>query len=194
MALSLPRIAIYAVVSAVAGTMLDRIHTFFGVLRQLGPTFCGESLAVPFLMSGAGVALVVLSGLFRVHFGQAADGTTRGAITFGAGFAGAYLASAAFQCWPLCLLGGYALVAALLLVRDHRPARVAIVMTAALLGTIGEILLTHFHSFEYLHPDVCGIVYWTPGLYWFAGFAGSAIEGRWPVIAPSAVRAPVAGG
>ena len=142
-------------------------------------------------MGGAGVALyVVTHGLYRQKFGQPAVGTLRAVVVGGSDFALAYLASGLFQSTPLALLGAYAVVATLRIAQDPRPARVATVFTTMVVGVVAELGLTHIGFFEYLHPDICGVTYWIGGLYWFAGFAGAAVENRWPVVTPSG-RAPL---
>jgi hypothetical protein len=179
---NLGRLAGVWLVSAVVGTLLDRIHTYFGVLRYAHPCFCEESCWTPVVMGGAGVALVLTHGLLRRVFHQPAAGTTRVVVVQGFDFATAYLASGIFQATPLGLLTAYGVVAVFRVVQDRRPARIATVVATMIVGVTAELLLTHIGFFEYVHPDVYGVTYWIGGLYWFAGFIGSSVENRWPVL------------
>lgn len=190
MGLSLRRLGVIAVVSALVGTLLDRIHTFFGVLKFSHPCFCEESCLVPFIMMGAGVALVLTHGLYRTAFRQSSVGTLRALVLDSVLFVTAYLASGIFKDYPLTLLVGYTFVAAIRVVQDPRAATVATVLTAMGVGTLAELFLTHVEFFVYLHPNICGLPYWIGGLYWFAGFAGAAVENRWPVL-QSPFRTPL---
>jgi hypothetical protein len=182
MGVNVARLAAVGLVSAVVGTLLDRIHTYFGVLRYAHPCFCEESCLTPVVMGGAGIALVVTHALLRRLFHQRAAGTTRAVALDGFGFASAYLASGVFQATPLGLLAAYALVAAFRAAQDPRPARISTVVAAMVVGVVAELALTHVGFFEYVHPDILGVTYWIGGLYWFAGFIGSSVENRWPVL------------
>lgn len=188
--MNLPRLGLVGLVSAVVGTLLDRIHTSFDVLRYAHPCFFGESCWTPLVMAGAGVALVLTHGTYRRRFGQAATGSLREVVVTGTGFGAAYLASGLFQASPLGLLVGYSVVAIPWVVLDGRPARGATVVTAMVVGVVAELCLTRAGFFEYVHPDALGVTYWIGGLYWFAGLAGAAVENAWPVVTGSG-RAPL---
>lgn len=157
MAVNAKRLVLVALASAGLGTLLDRIHSFFGVLRYARPCFSGESCWVPLIMAGAGVALVVTHALFRLAFAQPARGSVRAVIASGVLFALAYVASGVFQAWPRALLLSYAVVALIRVAQHPLPARAATVLTAMVVGSGAELVLTHFSLFEYLHPDAFGV-------------------------------------
>ena len=185
MALNVPRLACVALASAVIGTLLDKIHTAFDVLRYAHPCFGKQSCLVPVIMGGAGAAVVLTSALYRVLLRRPAVGTTAAVVISGVAFAGAYLASGLLQEWPLGLLGAYVLVLSVTLVARPRLERTALVATAIVVGTTAELVLTQCGFFTYPHPNLFGLPYWIGGLYGFAGLTGMAVEERWPVTGPS---------
>jgi hypothetical protein len=187
---NVPRIALVALISAVVGTLLDRIQTYFGVLEYARPCFCGEACLVPLIMAGAGIAMVVTPSLFRMLFGQAPDGTLVAVVIGSVDLVAAYIASGLFQGFPVALTVGYAVFAVFRLSRDPRPARVATAVTALVVGMLAELGLTQIGFFTYLHPNILGMPYWIGALYVFAGLVGFAVDNRWPMLTPS-LRAPL---
>jgi mannose/fructose/N-acetylgalactosamine-specific phosphotransferase system component IIC len=178
--MSVRKVLAYFVIGGIAGTLLDRIHTYFGVLAYAHPFVCGEAWWVPLIMGTASVALVVGYKMWCAIFGEErGGGTDRDVIIASVWFAAVYLASGLAKDDPIALT--IAFTATFLARALDTPASRAMwahAATAAVVGTLVEFGLTHIGAFRYLHPNAAGLPYWIGALYLHAGLLGRAVERR----------------
>jgi hypothetical protein len=182
-------LALFAV-GAVVGTLGDRIHTHYGVLGYPRVVAFGEAWFVPFLMGGAGIALVSGQALVRRALSlpaARATGDGRAVVTAFAWFACAYFASGVFQNYPVALTVAFVgafLGRALGRVDAPGPRGSAALFAGALLTAVGgslfESALSATGAFAYAMPDALGVPIWLPGLYLHAAMLARAIDRRWP--------------
>jgi hypothetical protein len=183
---SAPRLATCFVIGAVLGTLLDGIHLAGDVLSYEHQTFGEWAWFVP-----------VEFGLVGVAVGLAIPGIERAAgplppacyapvrrVTEVLLFAAAYGATALWDGdgAPWLTAGLVALVLVRLLV-ERVPGDWAYALLAAVLGPLGEIVISATGAFDYAHPDFAGIPMWLPGLWANGGLMIRRV--LVPVVVPS---------
>jgi hypothetical protein len=165
---SFARLAACFAIGAVLGTSLDAIHVYGDVLVYHGATLGDIGWWVPPQFGLVGVA----GGLAIPVVERAAgpDEPPRWGVDRVVGelmlFAALYLLTtlpspddAGFLTAGLFALAGARLALAPV------EGDWAYALAAAVLGPLGEILISATGVFDYLHPDVAGIPYWLPALW-----------------------------
>lgn len=154
---------------AVVGTLLDAFHTFSGTTAYTHPVVFSTAWWAPLLFASAyGFGGVLYaSGFARLGGRRPIAGPT----TLAAGllvFAAIYALSA----WSpphaklvvvsACALGAF-------LAFDRTRVGFLLGLVSAFLGPLAEVLLIRAGMFRHLAPDVLGVPFWLPALYFSAG-------------------------
>jgi hypothetical protein len=162
---------------AIAGTLLDHLHVWGGVLGYPHVAFWGEALWVPPLFGAAAVAMV---GSWRLTFRGAEARWRNGwpALFYFALFVAAYATSVALQRLPVAAL---ALMVAVWLPFALRlgPRAIWYGVLAAAVGCLVESSLSWANLFHYYAPGQMGFLpvpLWLPGLYLHASLATRAVD------------------
>jgi hypothetical protein len=165
------RLAACFVLGAVIGTFLDGIHAYGDVLSYPDPAFGRWAFFVPIEFG----LLAVLVGLLA----PALERTVGGTPVFRLGerlrelavFTSLYVATALVSgAWNYALALALVALAAARLAYAPTAGDVPYVLLAAVLGPIGEALLSALGAFDYSDPDVLGIPIWLPALWANGGF------------------------
>jgi hypothetical protein len=153
---------------AVAGSLLDALHTHSGTTEYAHVSFFAMSAWTPLIFGLVGLAVGA-----SYPVAQRLTGRSPGkALTWAqawlgfAIFAALYAASAYLPATNLAKLAVLALGAAVLFLW-LAPTRVALLLalTAAAAGTLSEAALVHAGFFRYTRPDLLGVAMWLPALY-----------------------------
>ena len=169
--------ALLFVFGAVAGTALDHLHVWGGVLAYPHAAFWGEAAWVPPLFGGAAVALVT-SWRLAFRGAEARRPGVRPVLVHLALFAAAYAASVALQRLPLLAL---ALMVFAWFPFEARlgPRAIAYALLSAGTGCLVESALSWANLFHYRAPGQMGFLpvpLWLPGLYLHASLATRAVD------------------
>ena len=166
-----------ALVGAILGTAMDRLHLMYGVLSYYDITLMGQAKFVPVGMAIAAVALVFgHRTLVRLRGAMAASVGIGAGITYVVFLLIAFGATVFFQEHPKYLAIGLA-VAFLPVIGSHPYNGFALLcVLAALIGTGVEIVMVKQEMFRYLHPDWQGVPMWLPSLYLWAAAAGAQAD------------------
>ena len=169
----MPPLVACAALGAVAGTLLDGIHAYGGVLDYEHDAFGRWAWFVPLEFALVGLAAgLAVPWLERSGAAEPASWSLWRRVVELALFACLYLATT--------LVGGgveavvlalalAALAVARLLIGDAR-GDLPYVALAAAAGPAGEIVISAIGAFDYEHPDLLGIPIWLPALWANAGF------------------------
>ena len=165
---SAARLAACFAIGAVVGTLLDGLHLLGDVLSyeneafgdwawfvplEFGLAGVGAAIAIPWLERAAGpetpprfspAVRILELGLFAALYGATALWDGDGAP------------------WLLAGLGGLAIVRVAV---ASVPGDWAYAAVAAVLGPIGEIVISATGAFDYANPDFAGIPMWLPALW-----------------------------
>jgi hypothetical protein len=176
------RLLLAFLTGAIAGTALDRIHTYWGVTVQPDPLLWGESWWVPLVFGGAGILVIYTPRwIRRALHAPAAPGSTANLLAAFAWFTAVYFASGIWKDHPVCLLAAFT---ATWVARGfvRRSAVFWLIgVAAAILGPATEHLMTQvLHWYTFPDGHVLGLPLWLPGLYLHAAAFGDAVDRRWP--------------
>lgn len=191
MRVSLRELAIMAGTGSLAGTLGDRFHTAYDVLRYPQPIWQQEAWFVPFLFAAAGIAMGVghrwLRGILSAAPCERRFPTLVVGLLF---FWACYIPTAALGHAPVLVT--VLLVAAFILRAWLGGSRVDVVhvLATAIIGTGVEALLIRMGHFEYLATSAgLAVPCWLPALYLhgalIAGHLDDALErAHWPAADP----------
>lgn len=157
---------------AVLGTGLDTLHVASNVERYPRPAFLGVAWWVPFLFSGAAVAIGYSHASVDPFLHQRRIPHSFWVSMSGvAWFVLAYLVSAS-------ILNSGTKLGLLVLIYLHfwflggkGWQNILLSLLTAITGTLIEMILVAVGAFRYIHPDLLGIPYWLPCLYACASLA-----------------------
>jgi hypothetical protein len=165
---SAPRLAACFAIGAVLGTLLDGLHLAGDVLSYPTEAFGDWAWFVPLEFGLAGVAAgLAIPWLERVA-GPAEPPrfTPLARVLELAILAGLYAATAVWDGdGALWLLAGLTAIVVVRLVAGGVPGDWAYAGAAAVLGPLGEIVVSATGAFDYAHPDFAGIPMWLPALW-----------------------------
>ncbi len=154
---------------AVVGTGLDAFHTFSGTTAYTHPVVLSTAWWAPLLFASAyGFGGVLYARGFERLGGRR---PVPSPLTLGAGL-GVFAAIYALSAWlpphaklvvvSACALGAF-------LAFDRTGAGLLLGLVSAFLGPLAEVLLIRAGMFRHLAPDVLGVPFWLPALYFSAG-------------------------
>jgi hypothetical protein len=176
---TLRRSGLFFAVGSLIGTLFDRIHVATGVLQYPRPVLAGQGWWVPFLMGGAGVALVSGRMPLLRRLGDRRNDPSEGLVVSIVWFGAAYLASGLFQSNPLTLASALSMAFVVRAAVYKLPAREWLLAVATgVTGTLFEAVLCALGSFSYVHPDALRVPAWLPALYLHAALLARAIDRR----------------
>jgi len=166
-----------AILSAIVGTALDRLHLLFGALTYPYTTQSGQAAFVPFVMAVGGIGVVFGHRiLVRLRGGMATSVGLGKVLTYLTLFVLAYAATAWFHNEPTWLAIGL-VVAFVPVLGGHPYSGFALhCVLAAVLGTAFEATLVGRGWFSYMHPDFKGVPMWLPALYLWAAALGAQCD------------------
>jgi hypothetical protein len=162
------RIAACFAIGAVLGTSLDALHVHGDVLVYHGATIGDIGWWVPLQFGLVGVAAGLAVPLFERLAGPperprwSADRLIGELILFAALYEITTLPSPDDAGWLAA--GLFALAGARLALAPVKGDWLYVVV-AAVLGPLGEALVSATGVFEYLHPDILGVPWWLAGLW-----------------------------
>jgi hypothetical protein len=167
------RLAACFVLGAILGTSLDAIHVHGDVLVYHGATVADIGWWVPlqFGVIGLGVGLAI--GLIERGAGVeeppswGVDRTVGELVLFAALYWSTSLVGAGDAAW---LAAGLFALAGLRLALAPTPGDWVYVVLAAVLGPLGEALVSATGIFEYHDDPLLGVPYWLPALWANGGF------------------------
>jgi hypothetical protein len=165
---SLSRLAACFAIGALLGTSLDAIHVAGDVLVYHGATIAGMGWWVPLQFGVVGVAAGLAVPALERAAGPpepprwGADRLVGELVLFAALYELTALAGPDDA--GLLAVALFALAGARLALAPTRGDWIYVVV-AAVLGPLGEGLVSATGVFEYLHPDVIGVPWWLAGLW-----------------------------
>jgi hypothetical protein len=164
---------------AIVGTLGDRIHTYFGVVRYPRTLLWGEAWWVPLLMGSAALLFVESHALLGAALGERRPAPDRLRLArAGLAFAAAYLASGVFREHPaaltLAFAGGF--VALALAHGARSPALWAHGIATGLFGIVFETGLSATGAFQHTSVDVLLVPMWLGALYLHAALFAREID------------------
>jgi hypothetical protein len=184
------RLAYAFVMGAILFPILDGMHTHFGVLAYTHPSVLGMAWWVPIEFGAMWVLVAISVPMLErsVGDGERRDTTTTQALGETAAFAAVYATTALLASRGSVRLG--LLLAVPLAARFFFGAarRDAIfVVASAILGPMGETLVSSTGSFHYAQRELGLVPIWLPLLWAHGGFFGRRIF-RHPLFAPALSR------
>lgn len=176
-------------IGAVAGTFLDWLHTHAGIAVYINPTFLDTPWWVPFLF-GVGVVLIAWTH-FKIH--PMPPQPKRVLISS--------LVALFFACWTTSrptvdnVTKVYILLTLYLIswgILDRTRKSIGLAIGTAIIGSLAESLWGAIGIYYYQQPDLLGVPYWLPFLYFHVsqtvGFLGRFLLRKREVDSPSAFR------
>ena len=170
------RLAACFAIGAVLGTSLDMIHVQVDVLVYHGFTVADMGWWVPLQFGVIGLGIGLAVPVIEWNFGPPApeeppswgvDRIVGELILFGALYWSTALVGAGDAEW---LAAGLFALAGLRLALAPTPGDWAYVVLAAVLGPLGEALVSATGVFEYHDDPLLGVPYWLPALWANGGF------------------------
>ena len=156
----------------------DRAHIGFGVLVQNNTSFLGQAWWVVPMFGAVSLTLFYGYRALRIRFDEpvAARDPQRAVLNAGI-FLIAYCSTgplARFGVFLAVLLGGLWVVRLLL----HRENRATLVLSLliAVLGPIGEAIVSTLGMFHYTNPDIGLVHSWLPAVYLHGGLVVPTVE------------------
>ncbi len=154
---------------AVIGTLLDAFHTFSGTTAYTHPVALSTAWWAPVLFAGAyGFGGVLYARGFAHLAGQRPTAGRKTLVLALVAFAAIYALSAWLPPSRKLVVVATAAVGAFVAF-DRTPAGFLLGLVAAFLGPLAEVLLIRAGLFRHLAPDVLGVPFWLPALYFSAG-------------------------
>lgn len=167
----------------------DRAHIEFGVLTQNDTSFLGQAWWVVPMFGAVSLTLLYVYRALRVRLDEPAARRDPKGTALNAGlFLIAYGCTgplAEFGLSLALLLGGLWVIRVVL----HRENRATLLLSLsiAVLGPIGEILVSTLGMFHYTSPDMGPVHSWLPAIYLHGGLVVPMVEG---MLSPSKHTSP----